>query len=88
MILLSDWTTENPHEVLRTLKRGSEWYAIEKGSSQSIFGAARVGMLGNYFNRELQRMPAMDIADVAYDYFLANGQPEIDINAKAGNWCV
>ena len=41
-------------------------------------------MLGNYFNRELQRMPAMDIADVAYNYFLANGQPEMTINAKAG----
>ena len=84
VILLSDWTSENPHEVLRTLKRGSEWYAIEKGSSQSIVGAARVGMLGNYFNRELQRMPAMDIADVAYDLFLANGQPETNIKATGG----
>ncbi len=84
VVLLSDWTTEDPHKVLRMLKRGSEWYAIEKGSSQSILGAARLGMLGNYFNRELQRMPAMDIADVAYDYFLANGQPELIVNAKAG----
>lgn len=33
VVLLSDWTTEDPHKVLRTLKRGSEWYAIEKGSS-------------------------------------------------------
>jgi len=84
VVLLSDWTTENPHKVLRTLKRGSEWYAIEKGSSQSILGAARAGMLGNYFNRELQRMPAMDIADVAYDYFLANGQPGTNIKATGG----
>ena len=43
-------------------------------------------MLGNYFHRELQRMPAMDIADVAYDYFLANGRPETNINAnRRGN---
>ncbi|RLB96809.1 MAG: copper oxidase, partial [Deltaproteobacteria bacterium] len=84
VILLSDWTTEDPHSVLRSLKRGSEWYALDKGSSQSILGAAIVGKLGDYFVRELQRMPAMDIADVAYDYFLANGQPETNIKATGG----
>ena len=57
---------------------------LEKGSSQSILGAARIGILGDYFTRELQRMPPMDIADVAYDYFLANGQPETNINAAGG----
>ncbi len=82
--MLSDWTDENPHEVNRTLKRGSEWYAIQKGSGQSILGAARLGMLGDYFKRELQRMPAMDIADVAYDRFLANGKPETSFSAKPG----
>jgi hypothetical protein len=76
VVILSDWTDEDPHEVIRTLKRGSEWYALKKGSAQSIFGAAHLGMLGDYFVRELQRMPAMDIADVAYDRFLANGRPE------------
>jgi len=84
VILFSDWTDENPHEVNRTLKRGSEWYAIQKGSGQSMLGAARLGMLGDYFRRELQRMPAMDIADVAYDRFLANGKPETSFSAKAG----
>jgi len=61
VVVLSDWTDEDPHSVLRTLKRGSEWYLIEKGSGQSIFGAARLGMIGDYFKRELQRMPPMDI---------------------------
>ncbi len=84
VVLLSDWTDDDPHEVLRTLKRGSEWFALEKGSSQSIIGAARLGMLGDYFSRELQRMPAMDIADIAYDRFLANGKPDIEIPASAG----
>lgn len=84
VLLLSDWTDEDPHEVNRTLKRGSEWYAIEKGSGQSILGAARLGMLGDYFLRELQRMPAMDIADVAYDRFLANGRPETAFPAGPG----
>ena len=84
VILFSDWTDENPHEVNRTLKRGSEWYAIQKGSGQSILGAARLDMLTEYFWRELQRMPAMDIADVAYDRFLANGKPETSFSAKPG----
>lgn len=84
VVLLSDWTDEDPHRVLRTLKRGSEWYALEKGSAQSIFGAARNGKLGAYFSRELQRMPAMDIADVAYDRFLANGVPETNLAAEPG----
>ena len=84
VVLLSDWTDENPHAVNRTLKRGSEWYAIQKGSSQSIFGAMRLGMFGDYFKRELQRMPAMDIADVAYDRFLTNGKPETTLQAKPG----
>ncbi|MBT4510680.1 MAG: multicopper oxidase domain-containing protein, partial [Chloroflexi bacterium] len=84
VILLSDWSDENPHEIMRTLKRGSEWYAVKKGSSQSVFGAAKAGVLGNFFKRELTRMPPMDIADVAYDRFLANGQSEAHINAKPG----
>ncbi|NOZ14162.1 MAG: multicopper oxidase domain-containing protein [Acidobacteria bacterium] len=84
VILLSDWTNEDPHAVNRTLKRGSEWYAIEKGSAQSIFGAIKLGMLGAYLKRELQRMPPMDIADVAYDRFLANGKPESVLRADPG----
>lgn len=84
VVLFSDWTDEDPLQVLRTLKRGSEWFAIEKGSAQSIFGAARLGMLGDYFKRELQRMPPMDIADIAYDAFLANGKSELHLVAMPG----
>lgn len=84
VVVLSDWTDEDPHQVLRTLKRGSEWFALQKGSSQSILGAARLGMLGEYFSRELQRMPAMDIADVAYDRFLVNGQNSLSLESEPG----
>lgn len=84
VVLFSDWTDEDPGEVLRTLKRGSEWYSIEKGAAQSILGAARLGMIGSYFRRELQRMPPMDISDVAYEYFLANGEPELVLPAEPG----
>lgn len=85
VILLSDWTEEEPEEILRTLKRGNEWYSIEKGNAQSIIGALKLGMLGDYFKRELLRMPPMDISDVAYDYFLANGSPEITFDAEPGD---
>ncbi|MDY7091592.1 MAG: multicopper oxidase domain-containing protein [Acidobacteriota bacterium] len=85
VILLSDWTDTDPHKVLRTLRRGSEWYAVERGTGQSILGAARADKLGDYFSRELQRMPAMDIADVAYARFLANGETESGLTAKAGD---
>ncbi len=85
VIVLSDWTDENPHAVLRTLKQGSEWYSIEKGSAQSILGAARLGMLNSYFQREMQRMPAMDISDIAYDRFLANGKTSSTLTADPGD---
>jgi CopA family copper-resistance protein len=84
VVLFSDWTDENPREVLRTLKRGSHWYALEKGSGQSLFGAARAGRLKPFLLGELQRMPPMDISDVAYDRFLANGRPETTLEASQG----
>lgn len=84
VVLFSDWTDDNPEAVNRTLKRGSEWFALEKGSGQSILGAARIGMLGSYLQREFTRMPPMDIADVAYDRFLANGKVEEEFAGNPG----
>lgn len=84
VVVLSDWTDEDANSVLHTLKRGSEWYAIQKGSGQSILGAARLGMLGAYFSRELQRMPPMDLSDVYYDRFLLNGAPQQSLVAQPG----
>lgn len=83
VLLLSDWINEDPHSALRLLKRGSEWYSLEKGSAQSILGAASVGKLRDYFSRELQRMPAMDIADIAYNRFLINGSPNSVIDENS-----
>ncbi len=84
VVIFSDWTDEGTHEVLRTLKRGSEWFSVEKGTAQSILGAARLGELGSYFVRELMRMPAMDVSDIAYDLFLANGRPEVSFDDPPG----
>ncbi|HWC59578.1 MAG TPA: multicopper oxidase domain-containing protein [Verrucomicrobiae bacterium] len=81
-VVLSDWTDENPQEVLRWLKRGSEWPAIQRGNSQTVLGALLAGKEGDYWKRELLRMPPMDLSDVAYDRFLANGEPEHHIAAR------
>ncbi len=83
-VVLSDWMDGSPHEALRWLKRGSEWPALERGTSQSLLGAIRAGKLGDYWKRELLRMPPMDLSDLAYDRFLANGEPEHHIAAKPG----
>lgn len=84
VLVLTDWTNESPDEVLRTLKRGSNWYGIQKGSPQSMAGALRAGYLSDYFKREKSRMPPMDLSDVAYDAFLVNGQRSLTTQAKPG----
>ncbi|MEI6872943.1 MAG: multicopper oxidase domain-containing protein, partial [Verrucomicrobiota bacterium] len=84
VLLFSDWTNESPEEVLRTLKRGSNWYSIKKGAPQSVLGAAQAGFLGAYFKREAARIPPMDVADVAYDAFLVNGQRRFRLEGSPG----
>ncbi len=84
-VVLSDWTDENPEEVMRTLKMANDWYAIEKGSAQS-YGEALVNRyLGAKIEQEWLRMFPMDVSDVSYKAFLTNGQPQQTLpNLKAG----
>jgi FtsP/CotA-like multicopper oxidase with cupredoxin domain len=84
VVVFSDWTDENPDEVMRTLKRGSEYYSLKKDSVQSLSGAIRADALGETFRRSLMRMPPMDISDVAYDLFLVNGKKEAVLEARPG----
>jgi len=84
VLVLSDWTRRNPNEILRLLKRGSEYFSVEKGTAQSLWGALRAGELASVFRRSLGRMPPMDISDVAYDAFLVNGTPTTSIDAEPG----
>ena len=76
ILVLSDWTNEDPKEVLRTLKRGSEWYAIKKGSALSLSEVIGKNILGAQLSLWSQKMPGMDISDVYYDAFLINGKKE------------
>lgn len=84
VIVLSDWTNQNPKSVMKTLMRGSEYYSVKKGNAQSILGAYKAGELKNYFHRERSRMNAMDMSDVYYDQFWVNGKPKIHLEAKEG----
>jgi FtsP/CotA-like multicopper oxidase with cupredoxin domain len=84
VLVLSDWTDEDPNEVMRTLMRGSEWYALRKGNMQSLWGAWKAGEMSAYLEREYSRMSPMDISDIAYDAFLINGQSQSGLPAKPG----
>ncbi len=80
VLMLSDWTDEKPAEVLRTLKRGSEWYAIKKGTAQSWDRVIAASAVTDRLKQSWQRMPPMDISDVYYDAFLINGKPTVELS--------
>ena len=84
VVVLSDWTDEDPNEVMRTLKRGSHYPALQKGAMQSLWGAYKENALGNVVQQWKDRMPPMDISDVAYDAFLTNGKKIDYLDAKPG----
>ena len=74
VMVLSDWTNENPMSVLRFLKRGTEWYNWRKGTATPLNQVIARGALGAQFNFWRQRMESADIADIYYPAFLINGQ--------------
>ena len=84
VVVLSDWTNEDPDAIMRSLLRGSDWFAIRKNTAQSLLGAYRSGHLRDFLKRERARMLPMDLSDVAYDAFLLNGQPDSRLPARPG----
>ncbi len=85
VVHLSDWTDMKPKKVMRMLRRGSEAMGVKKGTAQSFLGAWKTDKLGEFWKREAMRMPAMDIADVAYDAFLINGKQSSETKANPGD---
>jgi CopA family copper-resistance protein len=73
VIVLSDWSDMNPHQIDRRLHNQTDWFAIKKKSEQSYAEAIRVGHFKTKVINEWKRMLAMDVSDVAYDKFLING---------------
>lgn len=86
-VMLSEWTNEHPHQVMRRLQMGvADWYAIKKKSVQSYSEAIASGNFFTKLKNEWKRMEAMDISDVYYDKFLLNGQPSTEYKKlKAGD---
>lgn len=84
VLILSDWTDTDPHEVMRMLMRGSDYFGLMRRNSQSILGASRSGNFKDYFKREWDRMPPMDVSDVGYHAFLINGQRQTRIEGNPG----
>ena len=80
VLLLSDWTRENPQHILNNLKRNTEWYAIEKGQPQSLNRVLSHHGFGERINMAWNRMPPMDISDVYYNAFLTNGDRVLHIS--------
>jgi len=84
VLVLSDWTNRNPNTIMRSLMSGYDYDAIRKGNKQSILGAAKAGALGEYFQREWERIPPMDLSDVYFDAFLINGKTTSTLAGKPG----
>jgi CopA family copper-resistance protein len=74
VLMLSDWTDEDPHSVLKNLKRGNEWYGIKKGTATPLNRVIARGGLDAQINFWRQRMEGADIADIYYPAFLINGE--------------
>lgn len=83
-VVLSDWTDRSAGQVNRMLHTGSDWFSIEKGSVQSYWEALRKGYFKTKLLNEWKRMQAMDVSDVYYDSFLANGKQELRFPSVAG----
>lgn len=73
-VILSEWTDMNPKEVDRRLHAATDWFAVQKGSTQSYSEAIKGGHLKTKLTNEWKRMSAMDVSDVYYDRFLVNGK--------------
>jgi CopA family copper-resistance protein len=77
VLLLSDWTDENPAYILKNLKRRNEWYSIKKGNVQSLNRIIQHRAVGAYLRQSMMKMAPMDISDVYYDRFLINGKDTV-----------
>ncbi len=86
VVVLSDWTDEHPHAVLRHLKQDGDYYARKKNAVQSWDQVLAHGWdaVKNRVHGAWIRMGPMDVSDVGYDLFLANGKPEQTLAAAAG----
>jgi len=68
------------------LHNASDWFAIQKGTTQSYTEAIKSGHFKTKLTNEWKRMNAMDVSDVYYNQFLINGKRESQLSQyKAGD---
>ena len=63
-----------PEEVHRSLHAATDWFAVQKGATQSYSEAIKAGHFKTKVTNEWKRMNAMDVTDMYYDNFLINGK--------------
>ena len=63
VVVLSDWTDENPHDVVHNLKKSDDYYALKKDSVQSWLKVLQHGpeAIRNRIEGAWMRMGPMDI---------------------------
>ena len=83
-VILSEWTDENPDNVHRMLHNATDWFAIQKGTTQSYSEAIKQGHFKTKITNEWKRMNAMDVSDVYYNTFLINGKNESQLSQFKG----
>ena len=74
IVVLSDWTFENPHDVLANLKKRANYYNYQRNTVASLIRDG--GSLSDQLDWERMRMDPSDISDItgATYTFLMNGQ--------------
>ncbi|PHR57427.1 MAG: copper oxidase [Robiginitomaculum sp.] len=84
VIVFSDWSDEDPKQIMKNLKKDGDYYALKKGSVQSWAGVFANGgeAVKNRINGALSRMGPMDLSDVGYDAFLVNGVQVQDLGVQ------
>ncbi len=77
VVLFSDWTNENPNEVMRDLKTDPEYQQQCKDTQRTWSKDLREHTVNARLKSEWNRMGPMDVADVCYSgngAFLINGR--------------
>jgi len=90
VVVFSDWSNEDPLHILANLKKDGDYYALKKGSVQSWAGVLANGSeaIKNRLEGSWSRMGPMDISDIGYDAFLANGKTSVDLGEAEGGQTV
>ncbi len=90
VVVFSDWSDEDPKHILANLKKDGDYYALKKGSVQSWAGVLANGRaaIKNRLEGAWSRMGPMDISDIGYDAFLANGKSSVDLGVAEGGQTV